>query len=211
MRIFKSLVMKTALLTGALVASAVFAETLVASPVMAQDLQDQNPAQSVQDQGLQEQGYDAPVTISGDHFYWNDVGGDGPISIVVSVPQQVAYVYRGDVVIGVTSVSTGKPGHETPIGAFTILQKQVDHHSNLYDDASMPFMERLTWDGVALHAGRVVNRPASHGCVRLPLAFAKRLYGVTALGAAVTITDDDISEPAEPTQTASIAEVSGDR
>ena len=192
MRIFKALTVTLALFTGALMAG-----TLVASPALAQDPQDQD--------------YGAPVTISGNHFYWNDVGGDGPISIVVSVPQQVAYVYRGDVVIGVTSVSTGKPGHETPLGAFTILQKEVDHHSNLYDDAAMPFMERLTWDGVALHAGKVVDRPASHGCVRLPLAFARRLYGVTALGAAVTITDEDISEPAEPTQTASIAQWSGGR
>jgi lipoprotein-anchoring transpeptidase ErfK/SrfK len=146
-----------------------------------------------QDQGAET----APIVIQGDRFYWNDVGGTGPISIVVSVGQQVAYVYRGDSLIGISAVSTGKPGHETPLGDFTILQKEVDHHSNLYDDASMPFMERLTWDGVALHAGKVVNRPASHGCVRLPLGFARKLYGVTDVGAVVTITDEAIGSPSQ--------------
>lgn len=113
---------------------------------------------------------------------------EGPVAIVVSLPLQRAYVFRGGVLIGVSTVSSGQPGYDTPVGAFTILEKAVEHRSNLYD-APMPYMQRLTWDGVALHAGQVAPQPASHGCVRLPAAFARRLYAVTELGAAVVVTD----------------------
>jgi len=115
---------------------------------------------------------------------------DGPVSIVVSLPMQRAWVFRGDVLIGVSTISSGQPGHDTPVGAFTILEKQVDHRSNIYDGAPMPFMQRLTWDGIALHAGQIPGHPASHGCVRLPRAFAERLYRLTELGASVVITDE---------------------
>lgn len=114
----------------------------------------------------------------------------GAISIVVSVPLQTAYVYRGEVLIGVTSVSTGKTGHDTPTGVYTILQKDPLHHSNLYDDAPMPFMQRMTWDGLALHGGRLPGYPASHGCVRLPMAFAEILFHEVPLGATVEVTDE---------------------
>ena len=92
---------------------------------------------------------------------------------MVSIPQQRAYVYRGGTLIGVTTVSTGRPGHDTPTGRFEILEKRREHFSNLYNNAPMPFMQRLTWDGIALHAGQIPGRPASHGCVRLPLEFAR--------------------------------------
>lgn len=114
---------------------------------------------------------------------------DGPVAIVVSLPLQRAYVFRGGVLIGVSTVSSGQPGYDTPVGAFTILEKAVEHRSNLYEDAPMPWMQRLTWDGVALHAGHVAPEPASHGCIRLPAAFARRLYAVTELGASVVVTD----------------------
>jgi hypothetical protein len=115
--------------------------------------------------------------------------GDGPVAIVVSLPLQRAFVFRSGVLIGLSTISSGQPGYDTPTGTFPILQKEVHHHSNLYDDAPMPFMQRLTWDGVALHAGQLPGHPASHGCVRLPRAFAQRLYGVTALGSQVVVTD----------------------
>ena len=86
-------------------------------------------------------------------------------------------------------MSTGQPGYETPTGSFAILQKNRDHRSNLYNGAPMPFMQRLTWDGVALHAGEIPGRPASHGCIRLPMAFARNLFAVTRLGASVHVTD----------------------
>ena len=113
----------------------------------------------------------------------------GEVEIVVSIPLQRAYVYRGGTLIGVTTVSTGKPGHRTPTGKFDILQKHARHFSSKYNNAPMPYMQRLTWDGVALHAGQIPGRPASHGCVRLPLAFAKELFGVTRMGGAVHVVD----------------------
>ena len=113
----------------------------------------------------------------------------GEVEVIVSIPLQRAYVYRGGTLIGVTTVSTGKPGHRTPTGKFDILQKHARHFSNKYNNAPMPYMQRLTWDGVALHAGQIPGHPASHGCVRLPLAFAKQLFGVTRMGGAVHVVD----------------------
>lgn len=124
----------------------------------------------------------------GDFIWAPVVAPSGPVVIVVSIAQQRAYAYRNGVPIGISTVSTGKKGHETPTGVFTLLQKKVDHKSNLYDDAPMPYMQRLTWDGIAMHAGNLPGYPASHGCVRLPLGFAKRLYEVTSLGLTVIIT-----------------------
>ena len=120
----------------------------------------------------------------------------GEVEIVVSIPLQRAYVYRGGTLIGVTTVSTGKPGHRTPTGKFDILQKHARHFSNKYNNAPMPYMQRLTWDGVALHAGQIPGHPASHGCVRLPLAFARQLFDVTRIGAAVHVVDQSPA-PAE--------------
>lgn len=132
------------------------------------------------------------ATMGAGQFAWDEQAAVpvGRVNIVVSIPLQQLFVYRGSQLIAVSAVSTGKEGHETPVGEFTILQKDVDHHSNKYDDAAMPFMERLTWDGVAIHGGRDPGYPASHGCVRVPLAFAKKLYGITSLGARVSIVDD---------------------
>lgn len=108
----------------------------------------------------------------------------------MSLKLQRAYAYRNGVPIGTSTVSSGKAGHETPLGVFVILQKDIDHKSNLYDGAPMPFMQRLTWDGIAMHAGNVPGYPASHGCIRLPAAFAKLLFGITKIGLTVVVTDD---------------------
>ena len=127
-------------------------------------------------------------------FIWTPAGApDGEIEIVVSIPMQLAYVYRGGQLVGASTVSTGKPGHDTPTGTFTILQKRRTHFSNLYDDAPMPFMQRLTWDGIALHAGQIPGTPASHGCIRLPMAFARHLYGATGLGTRVHVIDSTVA------------------
>ncbi|HVF94363.1 MAG TPA: L,D-transpeptidase [Sphingomonas sp.] len=126
----------------------------------------------------------------GEFFWAPQIAPDGPITIIVSLKTQRAYAYRNGLPIGVSTVSTGSKGHATPTGVFTILQKHVDHKSNLYDDAPMPFMQRLTWTGIAMHAGNLPGYPASHGCIRLPPAFAKLLFGVTRLGLTVVITDD---------------------
>ena len=130
-------------------------------------------------------------------FVWQpELAGQGAVEIVVSIPLQRAYVYRGGTLIGITTVSTGRQGHETPTGTFNILQKRREHYSNLYNNAPMPFMQRLTWDGIALHAGQIPGHPASHGCVRLPLAFARQLFAVTEIGASVHILEQSPS-PAE--------------
>jgi lipoprotein-anchoring transpeptidase ErfK/SrfK len=118
--------------------------------------------------------------------------------VLVSLPLQLAFVWRGSTLVGVSSVSTGVAGYDTPTGNFTILEKDRDHHSNLYDDAPMPWMLRLTWDGVALHGGKVTGEPASHGCVRLPAAFAKKLFEITDLGASVSVIDDVPDFMAQP-------------
>ena len=124
-------------------------------------------------------------------FLWApQIAPEGPITIIVSLKTQRAYAYRNGLPIGVSTVSTGAKGHATPTGVFTILQKDVDHKSNLYDDAPMPFMQRLTWTGIAMHAGNLPGYPASHGCIRLPPAFAKLLFAVTRLGLTVVITND---------------------
>jgi lipoprotein-anchoring transpeptidase ErfK/SrfK len=114
----------------------------------------------------------------------------GPMLVLVNIKAQTAYVYRNGLRIGRTSVSTGKKGHETPTGVFTILQKNADHHSSIYNNAPMPYMQRLTWDGVALHAGNIPGYPASHGCVRLPYEFSKLLFDATTTGVTVVIAND---------------------
>jgi lipoprotein-anchoring transpeptidase ErfK/SrfK len=110
------------------------------------------------------------------------------IRVVVSIPQQKLYLFEDGELLDTAPVSTGKRGHPTPTGTFPITQKKVHHRSSKYDNAPMPYMQRLTDYGIALHAGRVPGYPASHGCIRLPRSFAKKLYGLTRRGTRVTIT-----------------------
>ena len=125
----------------------------------------------------------------GDFVWEPERAPSGPVLIVVSVPEQVAYVYRNGIRIARSSVSTGRPGHPTPTGVFDILEKERDHVSTIYKGAEMPWMERLTWTGIAMHAGDLPGYPDSHGCVRLPLEFSKLLYTVTTKGGTVIIAD----------------------
>jgi L,D-transpeptidase catalytic domain len=111
----------------------------------------------------------------------------GHLVIVVSLPDQRLYAYRQGVRVAVSTCSTGKAGHRTPTGVFSILQKDKHHRSSTYNDAPMPNMNRLTWAGVALHAGELPGYPASHGCVRLPLEFSEKLFGITEIGTPVII------------------------
>jgi hypothetical protein len=118
------------------------------------------------------------------------IAPSGPVLIYVDLSKQIALVYRNGVRIAATTISSGKEGHDTPTGVFTILQKDADHHSSLYNSAPMPFQQRLTWDGVALHAGGLPGYPESHGCVHLPYAFAQQLFGITNLGITVVVQGD---------------------
>jgi L,D-transpeptidase catalytic domain len=131
------------------------------------------------------------VTLKPGEYVWEpERAPEGPLLIVASITEQVAYVYRNGICIARSSVSTGRPGHRTPTGVFTILEKEVHHTSSIYKGAEMPYMERVTWGGIALHAGELPGYPDSHGCVRLPLEFSKLLFGVTMKGATVIIADD---------------------
>lgn len=134
----------------------------------------------------------APFTAQfnmGDYVWHPEISPSGPVVIIISLPEQVLYVYRNGVRIGRSTISSGKSKHNTPTGVFTILQKNVKHTSTIFKGASMPYMERLTWGGVAMHAGNLPGFPASHGCVRLPLDFARKLYTVTSDGTTVIITN----------------------
>ncbi|MBP2564718.1 L,D-transpeptidase family protein [Agrobacterium tumefaciens] len=115
------------------------------------------------------------------------------LQILVSKSDQSLSLYENGEIIATSKVSTGKAGHETPSGIFSILEKRKYHESNIYSAAPMPFMQRLTWSGIALHEGKVPNYAASHGCVRLPSKFAKSLFGDTRTGVHVIITDRPVS------------------
>ena len=116
-----------------------------------------------------------------------DVPGNGSERVVVSLSDQLAYLYRGDTLIAVSTVSSGKDEKPTPAGIFSILEKKPMHRSRKYDNAPMPWMQRIDQYGIALHAGHNPGEPASHGCVRLPAQFAKKLYSVTEVGTPVYI------------------------
>ncbi len=111
--------------------------------------------------------------------------------VVVSKRSQRAYVFKDGALWGASAVSTGRRGHATPAGVFPILQKQVYHRSNLYSNAPMPYMQRLTWSGIAMHAGHLPGYPASHGCIRLPARFARTLYGLTKASSTVVVVAND--------------------
>lgn len=129
-------------------------------------------------------------------FLWMPEAADGdPLLIIISLRRQLAYVYSGKTLIGASTISSGSAGHTSPVGRFAILEKQRLHRSNRYSDAPMPWMQRLNWYGVALHGGNVPGYPASHGCIRLPMAFAKILFEATDLGGYVFVTEEDFRSP----------------
>lgn len=130
-------------------------------------------------------------------WFWGGLSkGWGPMAVIVSLTEQRAYAYRNGILIGVSTVSTGKPGHDTPTGVFTILEKDKDHRSNLYNNAPMPYQQRLTWDGIALHAGGLPGYPESHGCVHLPSEFARLLFDNSSKGMVVVIARSGVSPDA---------------
>ncbi len=139
-------------------------------------------------------------------FWHPEIAPAGPLVMVVSLDEQQLYVYRNGVAIGVSPVSSGKPGYDTPTGVYTILQKEREHYSNLYDDAPMPYMQRLTWGGVALHAGSLPGRAASHGCIRLPATFARELYTATRPGDVVVVANARVA-PSSIVHPAAVAPV----
>jgi lipoprotein-anchoring transpeptidase ErfK/SrfK len=117
----------------------------------------------------------------------------GPLIIAISIAQQKMRIYDANGFFAETPVSTGMPGHPTPMGVFSVIQKQKLHHSNIYSGAPMPYMQRITWSGVAMHAGVLPGHPASHGCIRMPMTFAVKMWNWTRMGARVVITPGEIT------------------
>jgi len=117
----------------------------------------------------------------------------GPLIIAISISKQTMKIYDANGLFAETPISTGMRGHSTPMGAFSVIQKQKLHHSNIYSGAPMPYMQRITWSGIAIHAGVLPGYPASHGCIRMPMAFAIKMYGWTRMGARVVVTPGEIT------------------
>ena len=117
----------------------------------------------------------------------------GPIVIAISIENQHLKIYDANGLFAESPVSTGMARHSTPMGVFSRIQKNKYHRSNIYSNAPMPYMQRITWSGVALHAGVLPGYPASHGCIRMPMNFAMRLWGWTRMGARVIIAPGDLS------------------
>ena len=117
----------------------------------------------------------------------------GPLIISISISRQNLRIYDANGFFAETPISTGMAGHLTPMGAFSVIQKQKLHHSNIYSGAPMPFMQRITWSGIAMHAGVLPGYPASHGCIRMPMAFAVKMYGWTRMGARVVVTPGEMT------------------
>jgi len=135
-------------------------------------------------------------TLKAGEYWWNpQLSPSGPVVVLVSIPQQTMHVYRNGILIGRSTVSTGAKGHATPGGVFNILEKKQTHRSKKYDNAPMPYMQRLTWSGIAMHSGQLPGYPASHGCVRLPYDFSQLLFKATEKGGTVVVGDGKTPTP----------------
>ena len=117
----------------------------------------------------------------------------GPLIIAISIENQVLRIYDANGTFAETPISTGMRGHSTPMGVFSVIQKRKYHHSNIYSGAPMPYMQRITWSGVAMHAGVLPGYPASHGCIRMPMNFAVKMWGWTRMGARVVIAPGELA------------------
>jgi lipoprotein-anchoring transpeptidase ErfK/SrfK len=127
------------------------------------------------------------VALRPGDFRWAAAIPEGEAKVVIDRLQQLMFVYRGDALVGVSTISSGKPGKETPLGYWKVFRKQVKGFSRKYDNAPMPYMQMYDEMGIAFHGGALPGYPASRGCVRLPTEFAKKLYGLTRLGTEVVI------------------------
>jgi hypothetical protein len=135
-------------------------------------------------------------TLKPGEYWWHpEISPQGPLMILISIPEQEMHVYRNGIMIGRSSISTGSKGHETPGGVFSILEKQQTYRSKKYNDAPMPNMQRLTWTGIAMHSGHLPGYAASHGCVRLPYDFSQLLFSTTNRGGTVIIGDGKTPVP----------------
>lgn len=158
-------------------AAAFLACSAFVAPTVAQAQSPRQRGQSAQSQSL-------PVVAAAQ---------PSPLIAVVSIGRQRVTVYDRSGVVAQSPISSGRRGHDTPEGVFSVIEKKEEHFSNLYDDAPMPFMQRITWSGVALHAGALPGYPASHGCIRLPHSFASSLFKMTRLNTRVVVVPGDVA------------------
>jgi lipoprotein-anchoring transpeptidase ErfK/SrfK len=174
----------------ALMGSCVLATTVVSTPASALEtyaaqMEASDAASQARVDMLEAFG---PKVLKPGQYVWRDVPDDaGPERVVISLSDQMAYVYRGDTLMAATTISSGRDDKPTPSGIFSILGKVPMYRSKKYDNAPMPFAEFFEPHGIALHAGYVGSEPNSHGCVHLPTAFAKKLYSITDVGTPVII------------------------
>jgi hypothetical protein len=131
----------------------------------------------------------------GEYWWKPQLSPSGPVVALVSIPQQTIYVYRNGILIGRSTISSGTKSNATPGGVFSILEKKQTHRSKKYDNAPMPYMQRLTWSGIAMHSGQLPGYAASHGCVRLPYDFSQLLFSATAKGGTVVVGDGKTPTP----------------
>jgi len=182
--------MKQLALALALTGSCVFATAVATTPASALETYEAQMEASDAASQARVDMLDAfgPKVLKPGQYVWHDVPESaGPERVVISLSDQMAYVYRGDTLMAAATISSGRDDKPTPSGIFSVLNKQPMHHSNKYDNAPMPFAQFFDPAGIAMHAGFNPGHPASHGCIRLPSAFAKKLYSVTDVGTPVFI------------------------
>ena len=182
--------MKQLAIALALTGSCVFATTIASTPASALETYEAQMEASDAASQARVDMLDAfgPKVLKPGQYVWRDVPDDaGPQRIVLSLADQMAYFYRGDTLVAAATISSGRDDKPTPTGIFSVLNKTPMHHSNKYDNAPMPFAQFFEPHGIAMHAGYNPGYPASHGCVRLPSAFAKKLYSVTDVGTPIFI------------------------
>lgn len=182
--------MKQLALVLALTGSCVFATTVATTPASALETYEAKMEASDAASQARVDMLDAfgPKVLRPGQYVWRDVPESaGPERVVISLSDQMAYLYRGDTLMAATTISSGRDSKPTPTGIFSIFNKTAMYRSKKYDNAPMPYAQFFDPAGIALHAGYVGDEPNSHGCVHLPAAFAKRLYSVTDIGTPIYI------------------------
>ncbi|HEY6661553.1 MAG TPA: L,D-transpeptidase family protein [Sphingomicrobium sp.] len=182
--------MKKLALALALTGSCVLATSLSSTPAFALETYEAKMEASDAASQARADMLDAfgPKELKPGQYVWRNVpDGAGSERVVVSLSDQLAYLYRGDALMAVATISSGQPGRDTPTGIFAVRGKQLMYRSKKYDNAPMPFAQFIDQYGIAMHAGYNPGRPASHGCIRLPSAFAKKLFTTTGVGTPVYI------------------------
>ena len=181
--------MKQLVIALALTGSCVFATSIASTPAQALETYEAQMAATDAASQARVDMLEAfgPKALRPGQYVWRDVPAAGPERVVVSLSDQLAYLYRGNTLVAVSTISSGKDEKPSPTGIFSVLDKKPFYRSKKYANAPMPWMQRIDQYGIALHGGFNPGYPASHGCIRLPVAFAKKLYSVTGVGTPVYI------------------------